>query len=106
MSNQLSQSDPGVMMGKPVLGGTRVTIETITLKLSSCEPLTQMLDSHPRFTRLPKEDAIKIMQLYAKEDASFNIVGKESVETALMAGIIDKNCIHKIQGIPFALTLL
>jgi len=49
---------------------------------------------------------IEIMQGQKMEDASFNIVGKESVQTALEAGIIKKEGIHKVKGIPFALILL
>lgn len=53
-----------------------------------------------------EEQAIKIMQNMAKEDATFNIVGEESVNIALKAGIITKEGIKRIQGIPFALVLL
>ena len=41
-----------------------------------------------------------------KEDATFNIVGKESVQTALEAGIIKEQGIIKIQEVPIALVLL
>jgi len=41
-----------------------------------------------------------------KEDSTFNIIGKKSVNAALKAGIITKDGIKKIQGIPFALILL
>ena len=53
-----------------------------------------------------KEKAIEIMQDMEKEDALFNIIGEESVNAALKAGIIKKEGIKKIQGIPFALVLL
>ena len=53
-----------------------------------------------------KQEAIKIMQRMSDEDATFNIVGKESVDAALEAGIITKGGIKKIQGVPFALVLL
>jgi len=52
------------------------------------------------------EKAKKIMQDMKKEDATFNIIGEKSVNTALKAGIISKQGINKIQGIPFALILL
>jgi hypothetical protein len=55
---------------------------------------------------ISEEKVIKIMQNMAKEDATFNIVGKKSVNTALKAGIILKEGIKKIQDIPFALVLL
>ena len=40
-----------------------------------------------------------------KEDATFNIVGKESVLTALEAGIIKEDGVMKIQDVPVALGL-
>jgi len=52
------------------------------------------------------EETIKIMKQMSTEDATFNIVGKESTQTALKAGIIDQESIGKIQGIPFALVLM
>tara|TARA_Y100000310_G_scaffold85798_1_gene82616 strand:+ start:5613 stop:5909 length:297 start_codon:yes stop_codon:yes gene_type:complete len=53
-----------------------------------------------------KQETIKILQNMQKEDATFNIVGEESVQTALEAGIIQKSGIIKIQDIPIALVLL
>jgi hypothetical protein len=53
-----------------------------------------------------KEKATKIMQDMSKEDATFNIVGEKSVNTALKAGIITKKGIKKIQGVPFAMVLM
>ena len=53
-----------------------------------------------------KEEAIEIMKDMAKEDATFNIVGKQSINAALKAKIISKEGIGKIQDIPFALVLL
>ena len=55
---------------------------------------------------IEKEDLILLMQRQQKEDASFNIVGKESVKAALEAGIISEDSIGKVQDIPFALTLI
>ena len=51
MAEPLIVSDPNVMMGKPVIAGTRVTVELILEKLGSGETLEQVLDSHPRVTR-------------------------------------------------------
>ena len=42
----------------------------------------------------------------SREDATFNIAGRESVETALKCGLISKEGVRKISGIPFALVLL
>ena len=38
-------------MGKPVVGGTRITVELILEKLGSGETIDQPPDAHPRLTR-------------------------------------------------------
>ncbi len=56
--------------------------------------------------RKTEEETVKIMQEMFAEDATFNIVGRKSVNAALKAGIISKDGTKIIQGIPFALILL
>jgi uncharacterized protein (DUF433 family) len=51
MSEPLIISDPGVMMGKPVVAGTRITVDLILEKMSSGETIEQILEAHPRLTR-------------------------------------------------------
>lgn len=51
MSETLIQSDPSIMMGKPVVAGTRITVELIVEKLAAGETIEQLLDAHPRLTR-------------------------------------------------------
>jgi len=51
MDSELIQSDPAVMMGKPVVVGTRITVELILEKLSAEETIDQILEAHPRLTR-------------------------------------------------------
>ena len=51
MDANLIQSDPDVMMGKPVIAGTRITVELILEKLSAGETVEQILEAHPRLTR-------------------------------------------------------
>ena len=41
-----------------------------------------------------------------KEDSTFNIIGKASVKAALKTGIIKKDGVLDIQGVPYALALL
>ena len=45
------ESNPQVMMGKPVIRGTRITVELILEKLGAGESIEQILDAHPRLTR-------------------------------------------------------
>lgn len=51
MAEPLIISDPGIMMGKPVIAGTRLTVELILEKLGAGETIEQLLESHPRLTR-------------------------------------------------------
>lgn len=51
MQKRLIVSDPKVMMGKPVIAGTRITVEMILEKLSAGETVEQILEAHPRLTR-------------------------------------------------------
>lgn len=44
-------SDPKVMMGKPVIAGTRIPVDLILEKLGSGESIDAVLESHPRLTR-------------------------------------------------------
>jgi len=50
MPQQRIDSDPKVMMGKPVVGGTRITVELILDKLAAGETVEQILSAHPRLT--------------------------------------------------------
>jgi len=55
--------------------------------------------------KVSEEEVIKIIQNLSQEDATFNIVGKSSVSTAIKTGIISQEDIKEIQGVPFALVL-
>jgi uncharacterized protein (DUF433 family) len=50
MDASFIDSDPAVMMGKPVVRGTRITVELILEKLAAGETVEELLDSHPRLT--------------------------------------------------------
>jgi uncharacterized protein (DUF433 family) len=51
MNRGLIQSDPSIMMGKPVVAGTRITVESILEKLAAGETIEQVLAAHPRLTQ-------------------------------------------------------
>jgi uncharacterized protein (DUF433 family) len=40
-------SDPKIMMGKPVIAGTRITVELLLEKLAAGEPAEQIMRAHP-----------------------------------------------------------
>jgi len=50
MNNKLIIADPTIMMGKPVVAGTRITVEQILEKLAAGETVEQIQEAHPRLT--------------------------------------------------------
>lgn len=44
-------SDPKLMFGKPVVAGTRITVDLILDKLAAGESENDVLAAHPRLTR-------------------------------------------------------
>ena len=63
-------SDPKVMMGKPVVSGTRITVELILEKLAAGETTEQILDAHPRLTR----ESIRAALAFAAEALRADVV--------------------------------
>ncbi len=47
----LIEANPAVMSGKPVIAGTRITVELILEKVAYGETVDQILDDHPHLTR-------------------------------------------------------
>ncbi len=50
-------------------------------------------------------EVVKIIQLEAREDSTFNIVGRESIKAAKEAGVITQENVAILQSIPFTLIL-
>jgi uncharacterized protein (DUF433 family) len=70
MEKRLIESDPAVMMGKPVVAGTRITVELILEKLAAGETVEQILEAHPRLTR----KAIQAALAFAAEALRADVV--------------------------------
>lgn len=51
--------NPKVMVGKPVIRGTRITIELILRKISAGENIVSLLNAYPRLTREDIQAAIE-----------------------------------------------
>ncbi len=66
----------------------------------------EVKESFFRGKSVSEKEAAEIMEEQSKEDATFNIVGENSVNAALNAGIISEEGIKTINGIPFALVLM
>jgi uncharacterized protein (DUF433 family) len=64
-------SDPKTMMGKPVVRGTRITVESIVERLGSGESIEAILEAHPRLTREGVLAAIKFAAEALKADVVY-----------------------------------
>ena len=71
MEKNLIISDPNVMMGKPVVAGTRITVELILEKLAANETVEQILDEHPRLTREGIQGALRFAVDVLKTDVVY-----------------------------------
>ncbi len=56
--------DPDIMMGKPVIKGTRIPVELIVRKIGEGASIEDLLDAYPNLT---KEDALAAL-LYAADN--------------------------------------
>jgi uncharacterized protein (DUF433 family) len=63
-------SDPKIMMGKPVISGTRITVELILEKLAAGETTEQILEAHPRLT----DEAIKAALAFAAQALRYDVI--------------------------------
>ena len=75
MDAELIQSDPASMMGKPVVAGTRITVELILEKLSKGETVDQILEAHPRLTRKGVMAALRFASRAMRADVVYPIIG-------------------------------
>jgi uncharacterized protein (DUF433 family) len=53
------EANPDVMLGKPVIRGTRIPVELILRKLSEGASEADLLDAYPRLTREDIQAAIR-----------------------------------------------
>ena len=51
MQTDRIEIDPDVMTGKPVIKGTRITVELVLRKLAEGATDSDLLDAYPRLTR-------------------------------------------------------
>jgi uncharacterized protein (DUF433 family) len=73
MTQQIIVSDPKVMMGQPVILGTRITVDLILEKLSAGESFDQLLQAHPRLTREGIQAALNFAREVLRADVVYPI---------------------------------
>lgn len=71
-------SDPNVLAGKPVVAGTRVSVELILEKLAAGERIDQILAAHPRLT----EEGIRSALAFAAKVLRSDVVYPSNDENA------------------------
>jgi uncharacterized protein (DUF433 family) len=63
MSHSRIASDPAVMMGKPCIKGTRITVELILRELGAGHSFADLLDAYPHL----KQDDLQAALAFAAE---------------------------------------
>jgi uncharacterized protein (DUF433 family) len=63
MANPRIASDPSVMMGKPCIKGTRITVELILRKLGAGRSVPDLIDAYPQLT----EDDVRAALAFAAD---------------------------------------
>jgi len=68
MKRPLIESNPAVMMGKPVVVGTRITVELILEKLGAGMSTAELLEGYPHLTPGDVHAALRSAADYLNED--------------------------------------
>jgi uncharacterized protein (DUF433 family) len=63
MAHARISTDPAVMMGKPCIRGTRITVELVLRKLGAGRTLAEMLEAYPQLT----EDDLRAALAFAAD---------------------------------------
>ena len=64
-------ADPAVMMGKPCVKGTRITVELILRKLGAGRSLTDLLEAYPQLTEEDLRAALAFAADYLQHETVF-----------------------------------
>lgn len=77
METPLIVVDPDIMLGKPVIAETRITVELILEKLAAEETIEEILEEYPQLTKegvfaalAYASDAMKRVSSYSREVSS------------------------------------
>ncbi len=73
MKQQIIISNPKIMMGQPVVSGTRITVDLILEKLSAGETFEQLLKAHPRLTKEGIQAALQFAREALRADVVYPI---------------------------------
>jgi uncharacterized protein (DUF433 family) len=66
MSSARISADPAVMMGKPCIKGTRITVKLILRKLGAGRSFTDLLEAYPQLTEDDVRAALAFVGMKAR----------------------------------------
>ncbi|MCX6866541.1 MAG: DUF433 domain-containing protein [Verrucomicrobia bacterium] len=69
------ESKANVMMGKPVIAGTRISVECILERLAAGETIEQIVAEHPRLTREAVLAAVEFAARALRADVVYPVAG-------------------------------
>jgi uncharacterized protein (DUF433 family) len=67
------EANPEVMLGKPVIKGTRLTVDLILEKLAEGEEVETILQSHPHITRREIQACLVYASDVIKNEISYSL---------------------------------
>ena len=67
------ETNPAIMLGKPVIKGTRVTVELVLEKLAEGETIEAVLESHPHLTRKSVQACLSYASDIIKNETSYSL---------------------------------
>lgn len=78
MENPLVASDPAVMLGKPVVAGTRITVELILEQLGAGQTIDDLLIDYPQLSRAAVAAALRFALQILRQDVVNPLHGRRS----------------------------
>jgi len=75
VETQFVDSDPNIMMGQPVIVGTRITVESILERLAAGESISDIVASHPRLTEASIRGALAFAAQALRAEVAYPIAG-------------------------------
>jgi uncharacterized protein (DUF433 family) len=61
--------DPDILVGKPIIRGTRISVELLMERLGDGRTMEQILESYPRLTRADVLAAVRfVTEIFREED--------------------------------------
>ena len=70
MENEFISFNPGILGGKPVIRGTRISVELILEKIAAGDSIEEILTSYPHVTR----EAVQAAIAFAAETLRADVV--------------------------------